>query len=87
MQARADDDRVRIQNMHGGEWKSSEQRLEKGNSIDSRQNFRSIFGRASYEFSEAFEVFVQASYNYSNVYTRCCPQFNRVVTPLRGVHY
>ena len=64
------------QNMFGGEWESSQQRLIKGSSIDSRQNFRSIFGRASYEFTEAFEVFVQASYNYSNVYTRCCPQFN-----------
>jgi iron complex outermembrane receptor protein len=63
-------------NMYGGEWESSQQRITKGNSIDSRQSFRSVFGRASYEFSEAFEVFVQASYNYANVYTRCCPQFN-----------
>ena len=69
-------DLVSGQNMRGGEWKASEQRITKGNSIDSRQNFRSIFGRSSYEFSEAFEVFVQASYNYASVFTRCCPQFN-----------
>jgi len=69
-------DLVSGQNMRGGEWRASEVRQTKGNSIDSKQNFRSIFGRASYEFSEAFEVFVQASYNFSNVYGRCCPQFN-----------
>ncbi len=72
------------QNMRGGEWKASEQRQFRGNSIDSKQNFRSIFGRASYEFSEAFEVFVQGSYNYANVYTRCCPQFNPANITLRS---
>ena len=70
-------------NMRGGEWQAAEQRLIKGNSIDSRQNFRSIFGRTSYEFSEAFEVFVQGSYNYANVYTRCCPQFNPANVTIR----
>ncbi len=70
-------------NMRGGEWQGSEQRLTKGNSIDSRQNFRAIFGRASYEFSEAFEVFAQGSYNYANVYTRCCPQFNPANVTIR----
>jgi len=76
-------DLVSGQNMHGGEWKASEQRIIKGNSIDSRQSFRTIFGRASYEFSEAFEVFVQASYNYANVFTRCCPNFNPANIVLR----
>jgi iron complex outermembrane receptor protein len=70
-------------NMRGGEWRASEQRMTKGNSIDSRQNFRSVFGRASYEFSEAFEVFVQGSYNFANVYTRCCPQFNPANVTIR----
>ncbi|MCA0202176.1 MAG: TonB-dependent receptor plug domain-containing protein, partial [Proteobacteria bacterium] len=77
-------DLVAGQNMRGGEWRASEQRQYRGNSIDSRQNFRSIFGRASYEFSEAFEVFVQGSYNYANVYTRCCPQFNPANITLRS---
>ncbi len=77
-------DLVTGQNMRGGEWLASEQRQYRGNSIDSRQNFRSIFGRTSYEFSEAFEIFVQGSYNYANVYTRCCPQFNPANITLRA---
>jgi outer membrane receptor protein involved in Fe transport len=62
--------------MRGGQWKAGQVRGTKGNSIDSKQENQSIFGRASYDVTESVNVFLQGSYTYSGVLTRALPQIN-----------
>ncbi len=62
--------------MRGGQWKSGQVRGTKGNSIDSKQDQQSIFGRVSYDVTESINVFLQGSYNFSGVLTRALPQIN-----------
>ena len=62
--------------MRGGQWKAGQVRGTTGNSIDSKQNTQSIFGRLSYDVTPSVNVFLQGSYNYSGVLTRALPQIN-----------
>ncbi len=62
--------------MRGGQWKANQVRGTKGNSIDSKQDTQSIFGRVAYDVTENVNVFLQGSYTYSGVLTRALPQIN-----------
>jgi outer membrane receptor protein involved in Fe transport len=62
--------------MRGGQWKSGQVRGTKGNSIDSEQETRGVFGRLNYDVTETINVFLQGSYNFSGVLTRALPQIN-----------
>ena len=62
--------------MRGGQWKANQIRATKGNSIDSEQKMHSVFGRANYDITDTFNVFLQGSYTYSGVLTRALPQIN-----------
>jgi outer membrane receptor protein involved in Fe transport len=62
--------------MRGGQWKANQVRATKGNSIDSKQEGHSIFGRVNYDVTDTINVFLQGSYNFSGVLTRALPQIN-----------
>lgn len=49
--------------MQGGDWKSTD--TEQNNSLDSQLNRQSVFTRASYNITPDINVFLQASYAYS----------------------
>lgn len=49
--------------MQGGDWKSTD--TEQNNSLDSQLSRQSVFTRASYNITPDINVFVQASYAYS----------------------
>ena len=49
--------------MQGGDWQTTD--TEQNNSLDSQLNRQSVFSRASYNLTPDINVFVQASYAYS----------------------
>ena len=71
-------------NMRGGEWKASQIRETHGQSLDSRQAMQSIFTRASYDITDAIQVFIQASYNNARVEGISSPQFLPANLTIRG---
>lgn len=69
-------DLVAGQLMRGGEWRATQVKEDKANSLDARQGFQSIFGRAAYQIQDSLEIYVQGAYSDSHVVTLCCPQYN-----------
>ncbi len=68
---------TRDPSMQGGDWKSAQLRDSQGNSIDSLESHQSVFSRASYQITDNFEAFFQASWANHRVYSACCPQFQQ----------
>lgn len=56
--------------MRGGEWREQNYNITDGKSLEPRSSVRNIFARASYEISDAFEVYGQWSWNYKRYWTR-----------------
>ncbi|MHB1204326.1 MAG: TonB-dependent receptor domain-containing protein [Rhodospirillaceae bacterium] len=63
--------------MYGGDWRSTVQRDYRGNSIDDQEARQGFFTRVSYQVTDNFEVYGQASWNGTRTFIYCCPQFNQ----------